>query len=264
MLGSRYLNPYFGSGIYTWASLISTVLMALTVGYFLGGSRRPHRLAAVLAVTVIIGSVYLLVLPSFAQALLEFVLAGIDDIRAGSLLASLAIMFFPGDLSRHVFAVRDPAAAALGAALRPGVRDGLRRLHRRLDRRHARHHLLPDPGDRLARDHAVARRGGLISGLALLALPRLERAPPLLRRSRSPHGRAASCRADSLIDEGIRAAMLKRPNGRIAHIETEYNDIFITKRQNQLMMSFQLKGWDYTESVTNLPTPTTCRCAMRR
>ena len=37
MLGSRYLNPYFGSGIYTWASLISTVLAALTVGYFLGG-----------------------------------------------------------------------------------------------------------------------------------------------------------------------------------------------------------------------------------
>src|SRR5262249_7523787 len=25
MLGSRYLNPYFGSGIYTWAALISTV-----------------------------------------------------------------------------------------------------------------------------------------------------------------------------------------------------------------------------------------------
>ena len=24
MLGSRYLNPYFGSGIYTWSALIST------------------------------------------------------------------------------------------------------------------------------------------------------------------------------------------------------------------------------------------------
>ena len=46
MLGSRYLNPYFGSGIYTWAALISTVLIALTAGYFLGGvARRPHRLA---------------------------------------------------------------------------------------------------------------------------------------------------------------------------------------------------------------------------
>ena len=32
MLGSRYLNPYFGSGIYTWAALISTVLIALTAG----------------------------------------------------------------------------------------------------------------------------------------------------------------------------------------------------------------------------------------
>jgi hypothetical protein len=37
MLGSRYLNPYFGSGIYTWAALISTVLAALCIGYFLGG-----------------------------------------------------------------------------------------------------------------------------------------------------------------------------------------------------------------------------------
>src|SRR5262245_27658144 len=49
--------------------------------------------------------------------------------------------------------------------------------------------------------------------------------------------------------------MLKRPNGRIAHIETEYNDVFITKRQNQLTMSFQVKGWDYTESVSNLVDP---------
>ena len=24
MLGSRYLNPYFGSGIYTWASILPT------------------------------------------------------------------------------------------------------------------------------------------------------------------------------------------------------------------------------------------------
>jgi hypothetical protein len=38
MLGSRYLAPSFGAGIYTWASLISTVLAALCIGYFLGGS----------------------------------------------------------------------------------------------------------------------------------------------------------------------------------------------------------------------------------
>src|SRR5258708_28267070 len=96
MLGSRYLNPYFGSGIYTWAALISTVLIALTAGYFLGGTLADRTASlAVLALTVIVGSLYLLALPSFAQAILEFVLAGVDDIRAGSLIAALALLFFP-------------------------------------------------------------------------------------------------------------------------------------------------------------------------
>jgi spermidine synthase len=49
--------------------------------------------------------------------------------------------------------------------------------------------------------------------------------------------------------------MLKRDDGQVARIETEYNDIFITKRRHELTMSFQLKGWDYTESVTNLRDP---------
>src|SRR3954449_1032125 len=68
MLGSRYLNPYFGSGIYTWAALISTVLAALCVGYFFGGyaaDRFPS--AAVLGATVLIGSAYILILPAFSQ-----------------------------------------------------------------------------------------------------------------------------------------------------------------------------------------------------
>src|SRR6516165_9748938 len=96
MLGSRYLNPYFGSGIYTWAALISTVLLALTLGYFLGGYLADRTAsAAVLALTVIIGSVYLLALPSFAQPVLEFVLAAIDDVRTGSLVSAITIMLFP-------------------------------------------------------------------------------------------------------------------------------------------------------------------------
>ncbi len=96
MLGSRYLNPYFGSGIYTWAALISTVLAALCIGYFVGGwlaDRRPR--ATVLGVTVLIGSVYLLFLPLFSEPVLESLLAGFDDIRTGSLASSFAIMFFP-------------------------------------------------------------------------------------------------------------------------------------------------------------------------
>ncbi len=96
MLGSRYLGPFFGSGIFTWASLISTVLAALCVGYFLGGAIADrHPSVLVLAGIVAVGSVYLVVLPTFAQPVLQFFVASIDDIKLGSLLSALAIMFFP-------------------------------------------------------------------------------------------------------------------------------------------------------------------------
>src|SRR5438093_2128875 len=96
MLGSRYLNPYFGSGIYTWAALISTVLAALTLGYFLGGWLADRTASAlVLGATVLVASLYFLALPTFSDVLLEFLLADIDDVRAGSLVASLAILLFP-------------------------------------------------------------------------------------------------------------------------------------------------------------------------
>ena len=61
--------------------------------------------------------------------------------------------------------------------------------------------------------------------------------------------------AQGLIDPTIRADLLKHPDGRIAHIETEYNDIFIRKQGPELVMSFQLKGYDYTESIANLTDP---------
>src|SRR3974390_2083107 len=96
MLGSRYLNPYFGGGIYTWAALISTVLTALTVGYFLGGFIGDRTVSvAILAAIIGVASLYLLILPSFAAAILGFVLDHIDDVRLGSLYAALAIMFVP-------------------------------------------------------------------------------------------------------------------------------------------------------------------------
>ena len=96
MLGSRYLNPYFGSGIYTWAALISTVLAALTVGYFAGGmvaDRWPSP--RVLGAAVLIGSAFIVALPSFSTALLEALLDAIDDIKTGSLASAFVLMFFP-------------------------------------------------------------------------------------------------------------------------------------------------------------------------
>ncbi|HMK79313.1 MAG TPA: fused MFS/spermidine synthase, partial [Xanthobacteraceae bacterium] len=91
MLGSRYLNPYFGSGIYTWAALISTILAALTAGYFLGGRIADRTVsAAVLGAIITIASLYLLVLPSFADNLLRFVSDNVDNVHLGGLYSALA------------------------------------------------------------------------------------------------------------------------------------------------------------------------------
>ena len=96
MLGSRYLNPFFGSGIYTWAALISTVLAALTAGYFLGGFIADRTVsAAILGAIIVVGSLYLLALPIFAQSILSFVFDKITNIRLGSLYSAFAIMFLP-------------------------------------------------------------------------------------------------------------------------------------------------------------------------
>ncbi len=38
MVASRLLTPYFGSGIITWAALISAVLLAIMLGYLIGGA----------------------------------------------------------------------------------------------------------------------------------------------------------------------------------------------------------------------------------
>jgi hypothetical protein len=64
MLSSRYLNPYFGSGIYTWAAIISVTLFALMMGYFLGGwivDRRPT--AAVLGGLVLLAAGWMAGIP---------------------------------------------------------------------------------------------------------------------------------------------------------------------------------------------------------
>jgi spermidine synthase len=257
MLGSRYLNPYFGSGIYTWAALISTVLIALTAGYFLGGALADRMASvAILALTVTLGSLYLLALPSFAQGILEFVLAGLDDIRAGSLLAALALMFLPVALlgMYSPFAIRLLLRSAQRSGSVSGAVYGVSTAGSIVGTLGTTFFLIPTIGSRAITLTLGAL--GLIAGLALLALARRERHVGAAFIVLALIALAPSTgRSESLVDDAIRADMLKRPNGRLAHIETEYNDIFITKRQDHLVMSFQVKGWDYTESVTNLSDP---------
>ena len=49
--------------------------------------------------------------------------------------------------------------------------------------------------------------------------------------------------------------MLARKDGLIAHIETTYNDIFVSKKQAELSMSFQVRGWEWDQAAINLNDP---------
>jgi len=256
MLGSRYLNPYFGSGIYTWASLISTVLLSLTIGYFIGGwlaDRNPSP--RVLGVTVLIGSVYILALPAFAQPMLEAVLSAIDDIKMGSLVSSIAILFFPvtflGMFSP--FAIRLLLTSPQSSGMVSGTVYGISTAGSIVGTLGTTFYLIPSMGSRAIT--LMLGIAGIACALFLILLPLRARKSGIAALALMALLGADAARADMLVDEKLRLELLKKPDGQLARIETEYNDIFITKRRNEVTMSFQLKGWNYTESVTNLRDP---------
>ena len=203
---------------------------------------------------MIIGSVYLLALPSFAQAVLEAVLAAIDDIRLGSLMSALALMFFPVTLlgMYSPFAIRLLLRSAQRSGRVSGAVYGISTAGAIVGTLGTTFILIPAIGSR-AITLALGTLG-LLAGLGLLALAR-RRATAALVVIALAATSVPVTRADSLIDGAVRTGLLARADGRVAHIETEYNDVFITKRGHQLVMSFQIKGWDYTESVSNLLDP---------
>jgi predicted membrane-bound spermidine synthase len=96
MLGSRYLFPYFGGGIGTWAGLISTVLAALTIGYFAGGAVVDrHPSARVITTSCAIAAAYLALVPISADPLMSAILNGIGDGPSAILIASACLLLVP-------------------------------------------------------------------------------------------------------------------------------------------------------------------------
>jgi MFS family permease len=96
MLGSRYLFPYFGGGIGTWAALISMVLCALTLGYFVGGDVvDKHPSPRVIAVSILLASCYLALVPATADPVMAWILATIGDGPIAILIAAAALILVP-------------------------------------------------------------------------------------------------------------------------------------------------------------------------
>ncbi|MDA0162711.1 fused MFS/spermidine synthase [Solirubrobacter ginsenosidimutans] len=86
----RLMAPFFGSSTVIWANTIAVVLLALSVGYWLGGrlaDRRPT--ADALNGLVVLGSALLAVVPFIAHPFLSLSVSAFDDLSVGAFTASL-------------------------------------------------------------------------------------------------------------------------------------------------------------------------------
>lgn len=96
MLASRYLNPYFGGTITTWAALISVVLFALMAGYYLGGAAADRlNYRPLLETCIIIAAIYILLMPLFIDPVLEAAITNIENVGLAALVGALFVIFVP-------------------------------------------------------------------------------------------------------------------------------------------------------------------------
>jgi spermidine synthase len=96
---SRLLAPYYGSSTIVWANLIGLVLLALSLGYWLGGKladRRPS--GRLLGRLVLAAGAYVAVLPFVTRPILDVAASGLDELSAGAVIGSFfatLVLFAP-------------------------------------------------------------------------------------------------------------------------------------------------------------------------
>ena len=88
--GVRLLAPYFGASTIVWANTIAVVLVALSVGYWLGGKlgdRRPDMRS--MCSVALLAAALLAVVPFVADPLLDVAVDALDNVSAGAFIGSL-------------------------------------------------------------------------------------------------------------------------------------------------------------------------------
>lgn len=96
LLGGRLLAPWFGSSIYVWGSVISVFMLALALGYYIGGRWSVHNPSlARFGCVFIVGGIILLPLMLSAESVMEAVFEQVSDPRYGSLLAASILFIAP-------------------------------------------------------------------------------------------------------------------------------------------------------------------------
>lgn len=119
IVASRVLAPYFGNSIFVWGSLISVFLLALSIGYFWGGSmadRYPSFTS--LAMVVFVASAFVLVLPLVYLPASRFMVSLDLEFRMSVLLTSMLFFLLPsvliGMVSPYIIKLSASELAVIG------------------------------------------------------------------------------------------------------------------------------------------------------
>jgi spermidine synthase len=265
MVGSRYLTPTFGASIETWAALIATVLLALAVGNFAGGRLADrYPLPQVLGALLMGAAAWLALVPLTADALLATVFAAVEDVRTGSLLGALGLLFVPMALlgAYAPYGIRLTLSATVRSGSVSGQVYALSTVGGILGTLVTPLYLLPWLGTRSIT--YVLAAVTLLTAALLLALPRrTRRGPPwhatgLLLALSVSVALSAAPRASLAAPEPSfsPAELLARPDGVLEVRETPLTRIYIRKEQRFLVMDFHSSGRHYAESVFDLADPT--------
>jgi predicted membrane-bound spermidine synthase len=94
LLGAKIVAPFYGTSMYVWASILGVTLIALSGGYFIGGSvsnkyKDKSPLFAILAVGAVLTIIAPRIAPSIMMATADF------GVRIGSLISVLIYLLPP-------------------------------------------------------------------------------------------------------------------------------------------------------------------------
>lgn len=109
LLSGRILAPSFGNSIYVWGGVITIFMLALSIGYLLGGQLSVHAPSLrKLGCILICAALTTLPVIMWSEPLLDAIFNRVPDPRYGSLLASSALFFVPTVISGSVspYAIR--------------------------------------------------------------------------------------------------------------------------------------------------------------
>jgi len=96
ILASRILAPYFGNTVFLWGSIISTFLIGLSLGYYIGGiiaDKQPSY--SILSAAVFTSALLFLSFPLYSKVINNAIFGLNLGLKAGPLLASLSQFLLP-------------------------------------------------------------------------------------------------------------------------------------------------------------------------